>query len=123
MNEQFTAKSRQIAHKGLLLAAFTVVLMMGLIPTAKAAGGGDYTPSFDPPYFGSYHQKSQHIQTLQIQIHMMEQHITMIEYEYKFVKFTPQGLRAYRQWIYNLRLRQAQLRWALSRAMAAQVRR
>ena len=66
---------------------------------------------------------AQHIQTLQIQIHMMEQHITMIEYQNKFVRFTPQGLRAYRQWIYNLRLRQAQLRWQLSRAMTAQVRR
>jgi len=122
MNEQATVKSSQTAGKSSFFSVIAFILL-GLTLTTQAADVTVFTPSFDPNYYGSYNQKVQHIQSLQIQIHTMDRYINMIEYRYQFVRFSRQGLIIYRNWIYSLRMQQSQMRLQLSQAMAAQFRR
>jgi hypothetical protein len=123
MKNNTATTPRLIAPKSAFLAVAVVMLMTLFTSSAGAQPYPQITPSFEPYYRGIYIQGAQHIQMLQIQIADMEWHINMIEYENKFRWFNAHGLRAYRSWIYNLRLQQAQMRWQLSRAIIQQAMR
>lgn len=122
MNEQATIISSQTAGRSSLFSVIAFILL-SLTVTIQATGVDGFTLSFGPNYYGSYSQKSQHIQHLQIQIHTLERYINMIEYRYKFVRFSRQDLILYRNWIYSLRMQQSQMRFQLTQARIAQFQR
>ena len=122
MKQQTTIKSDQKTGKRSLFSVIAFILL-SLSVTTQASGIDGFTPSFGPNYYGSYSQKSQHMQHLQIQIATMERYINMIEYRYKFVRFSRQDLITYRNWIYSLRMQQSQMKLQLTQARIAQFRR
>ena len=122
MKQQTTIKSGQKAGKRSLFSVIAFILL-SLSVTTQASGIDGFTPSFGPNYYESYNQKSQHMQHLQIQIATMERYINMIEYRYKFVRFSRQDLITYRNWIYSLRMQQSQMKLQLPQARIAPFRR
>jgi len=81
-----------------------------------------YSPSFEPDYLGIYYQQTKQIQQLQIDISRKERDIYSIIQQNRFKWFSRWGLIAYQDYIQNLKLEVAQLRWQLSSTITARSR-
>ena len=91
---------------------------------ASAQGFDRNDPHFDPfpnnnstYYYGTFNQRSQFIQNLQIEIAKLEWYINNYQMMNNLRRFNAYQLQLYRTEINNLRLRQAQYRWTLSNAL------
>ena len=93
-------------------------------PNASAQGFDRNDPHFDPfpnnnstYYYGTFNQRSQFIQNLQIEIAKLEWYINNYQMMNNLRWLNAYQLQLYRTEINNLRLRQAQYRWTLSKAL------
>ena len=108
------------------------VIAMGYLwasPTACAQGIDRNDPNFDPfpnnnstYYYGTFNQRNQFIENLQIEIAKLEWYINHYQMRYNLRRFNAYQLQLYQTEVNNLRMRQAQYRWTLSNALIMRAR-
>ena len=98
-------------------------------PTACAQGIDRNDPNFDPfpnnnstYYYGTFNQRNQFIENLQIEIAKLEWYINHYQMRYNLRRFNAYQLQLYQTEVNNLRMRQAQYRWTLSNALIMRAR-